>query len=292
MTSIHASDQVAADVASPTTAIGRRWRRSTCTCRRPEGRARRSQRQRQDHAAPHGGRSARPLRRTVHDRRRDILSGTSHAPPLAYIRTPRRSTTTSRCGSTSSTSPACTASPSGATTPTSCSVSSGSYDRVDDLPNTFSRGLRQKAAIALAFVRPFELLLVDEPFVGLDAAGKTALLDVARQARRGRARRCVVATHELASSNESSRLIALRDGEVALRRLAGGRRRARVSCCRRLTVVSWQATPRRHRDYSLRPMHEFITVSSSSYDPAALATKLTEKSAEGWTVVGHRPDRW
>lgn len=32
-------------------------------------------------------------------------------------------------------------------------------------------------------------------------------------------------------------------------------------------------------------MQEFNTVSSSSYDPAALAAKLTEKSAEGWTVV-------
>jgi hypothetical protein len=32
-------------------------------------------------------------------------------------------------------------------------------------------------------------------------------------------------------------------------------------------------------------MQEFTTVSSSSYDPAALATKLTEKSANGWSVV-------
>ena len=32
-------------------------------------------------------------------------------------------------------------------------------------------------------------------------------------------------------------------------------------------------------------MQEFSTVSSSSYDPAALAAKLTEKSAEGWSVV-------
>ncbi len=32
-------------------------------------------------------------------------------------------------------------------------------------------------------------------------------------------------------------------------------------------------------------MHEFTTVSASSYDPAALAAKLTEKSAEGWSVV-------
>lgn len=32
-------------------------------------------------------------------------------------------------------------------------------------------------------------------------------------------------------------------------------------------------------------MHEYVTVSSSSYDPAALASKLTEKSGEGWEVV-------
>jgi hypothetical protein len=32
-------------------------------------------------------------------------------------------------------------------------------------------------------------------------------------------------------------------------------------------------------------MHEFTTVSSSSYDPSALAAKLNDKSAEGWSVV-------
>ena len=33
-------------------------------------------------------------------------------------------------------------------------------------------------------------------------------------------------------------------------------------------------------------MQEFTTVSASFYDPAALANKLTEKSADGWSVVG------
>ena len=41
----------------------------------------------------------------------------------------------------------------------------GLYERADDMPNRFSRGLKQKAAIALGFIRPFDLLLVDEPFV-------------------------------------------------------------------------------------------------------------------------------
>ena len=72
----------------------------------------------------------------------------------------------------------------------------GLATRTDDLPSTFSRGLRQKAAIALAFVRPFELLLIDEPFVGLDLAGRSALLELLdREHRRGAA--IVVATHEL-----------------------------------------------------------------------------------------------
>lgn len=36
-------------------------------------------------------------------------------------------------------------------------------------------------------------------------------------------------------------------------------------------------------------MQEFASVSASSYDPAALAAKLTEKSAEGWSVVSIVP---
>jgi ABC-type multidrug transport system ATPase subunit len=85
--------------------------------------------------------------------------------------------------------------------------------RADDLPTTFSRGLKQKAAIALAFVRPFEVLLVDEPFVGLDRLGREGLLTLLADAHRGGAT-LLVATHELSSIRDSDRLIALADGEV------------------------------------------------------------------------------
>ena len=87
----------------------------------------------------------------------------------------------------------------------------GLTHRKDDLPLTFSRGLRQKAAITLALIRPFKLLLVDEPFVGLDANGKRALLELfALAATEGATQ--VVATHELSFVEQSDRLIALRDG--------------------------------------------------------------------------------
>ena len=89
----------------------------------------------------------------------------------------------------------------------------GLADRVDQLPGTFSRGLRQKAAIALAFVRPFRLLLVDEPFVGLDEGGKSALLSLFDAAHADGAT-LLVATHELGFVHRADRLIALTDGQV------------------------------------------------------------------------------
>lgn len=89
----------------------------------------------------------------------------------------------------------------------------GLFDRADDLPGRFSRGLRQKAALAIGFVRPFDVLLVDEPFVGLDAAGKEALLELLAGASEEGAT-VVVATHELSFIHTVSRIIALRDGRL------------------------------------------------------------------------------
>ena len=73
--------------------------------------------------------------------------------------------------------------------------------------------MRQKAAIALAFIRPFQLLLVDEPFVGLDRTGREALLRLFRDAHAAGAA-LVVATHELLTVAGSQRVVALRDGAV------------------------------------------------------------------------------
>jgi ABC-type multidrug transport system ATPase subunit len=89
----------------------------------------------------------------------------------------------------------------------------GLSHRADDLPSQFSRGLRQRTSIALGLARPFELLLVDEPFVGLDLGGKEALLDIFDELHADGAT-IVVATHDPTFVERVDRCVALRDGQV------------------------------------------------------------------------------
>lgn len=85
--------------------------------------------------------------------------------------------------------------------------------RADDLPARFSRGLRQKTSVAVGLVRPFDLLLVDEPFVGLDLPGQATLLALLGEAADDGAA-VVVSTHQLDLAERATRCVGLRDGEV------------------------------------------------------------------------------
>jgi ABC-2 type transport system ATP-binding protein len=85
--------------------------------------------------------------------------------------------------------------------------------RADDLPSRFSRGLRQKTAILLALIRPFGVLIVDEPFVGLDPRGREAFIELIDDAAAAGAT-VIVATHQLEYVARVERCVALRDGEI------------------------------------------------------------------------------
>lgn len=86
-------------------------------------------------------------------------------------------------------------------------------DRADDLPAKFSRGLRQKTALILGLIRPFSLLLVDEPFVGLDTPGQQTLVEVlADLAEQGAA--VIVSTHQLDLAPKATRCVGLQDGQL------------------------------------------------------------------------------
>ncbi len=87
-------------------------------------------------------------------------------------------------------------------------------DRADDLPSRFSRGLKQKTALILGLIRPFSLLLIDEPFVGLDTPGQEALVEIlADVADQGAAVLC--STHQMDLTPKATRCVGLRDGELS-----------------------------------------------------------------------------
>jgi ABC-2 type transport system ATP-binding protein len=90
----------------------------------------------------------------------------------------------------------------------------GLASRAGDLPSKFSRGMRQKCSIALAFVRDFSLLLADEPFDGLDPESRQAFAALIDDAVAGGAA-VLVSTHRTDVVERANRCIALYDGSVS-----------------------------------------------------------------------------
>jgi ABC-2 type transport system ATP-binding protein len=86
--------------------------------------------------------------------------------------------------------------------------------RRDYLPRQLSRGMRQKTQIACAFVRPFEVLLLDEPVVGLDPPSQAALRSFLIETKR-RGAGVVFSTHQLGfASDLADRGMVLDGGRI------------------------------------------------------------------------------
>jgi heme exporter protein A len=91
----------------------------------------------------------------------------------------------------------------------------GLADRSGELPRRLSRGLLQRAAIARALLHSPRVLLLDEPFTGLDAAAADRLrADLEERVSQGLG--LVVVTHHLAEVWDlASRVAVLVDGRWA-----------------------------------------------------------------------------
>ena len=86
--------------------------------------------------------------------------------------------------------------------------------RGDFLPGQLSRGMRQKAQLACALVRPFRLLLLDEPVVGLDPPSQQALHRLLVAAKRDGAA-ILLSTHQLAfAAGLADRAVVLHEGRT------------------------------------------------------------------------------
>jgi heme ABC exporter ATP-binding subunit CcmA len=82
-------------------------------------------------------------------------------------------------------------------------------DRVKDSPaREFSRGMRQRLALARAFLAEPELLLLDEPFTSLDDRAIALLQTLVREAL-DRGATVIMSTHQLREAMELSTDVAL-----------------------------------------------------------------------------------
>jgi len=86
--------------------------------------------------------------------------------------------------------------------------------RRDFVPSQLSRGMRQKTQLACTLVRPFEVLLLDEPVVGLDPPSQEILRELLAGIKADGIA-IVLTTHQLAfSEGLADRAVVLHDGRV------------------------------------------------------------------------------
>jgi ABC-2 type transport system ATP-binding protein len=84
----------------------------------------------------------------------------------------------------------------------------------DALGAELSKGMKQKASIALALVRPFKVLLADEPLDGLDPPSREVLFELLAETKAAGAA-IVVSTHRPDVIAAADRCVAIRDGRLA-----------------------------------------------------------------------------
>ena len=90
----------------------------------------------------------------------------------------------------------------------------GLGDRADDIVSSFSRGMRQRVALERALIHRPRLVLLDEPFTGLDDTSAIALVSRLRGLREEGAI-VVLATHDLdLADGLLDSAVFLRDGRM------------------------------------------------------------------------------
>jgi ABC-2 type transport system ATP-binding protein len=88
------------------------------------------------------------------------------------------------------------------------------YDKRNDLVLSLSKGMKQKLAIACAFVHEATTILLDEPLIGIDPKGTRELKDMIADAR-SRGSSILISTHMLDTAEHlCDRIIILQRGRI------------------------------------------------------------------------------
>lgn len=90
----------------------------------------------------------------------------------------------------------------------------GLTERVAFFPRQLSRGMRQKTVLACAFIRPFRVLVLDEPIVGLDAASVAAIREMVQECKEA-GKAVLLMTHaQTFAAKVATRVLRLEEGRV------------------------------------------------------------------------------
>jgi manganese/iron transport system ATP-binding protein/manganese/zinc/iron transport system ATP- binding protein len=90
----------------------------------------------------------------------------------------------------------------------------GLGDRAGERFGELSGGQRQRVLVARALVQDAPLLLLDEPFAGVDRASEEALMGILDELR-GEGRVLLVATHDIEQARRWDRVLCLRGEQIA-----------------------------------------------------------------------------
>jgi len=90
----------------------------------------------------------------------------------------------------------------------------GMQDVAGDRVGGFSFGMRQRVALARALLRRTDLLLLDEPYAGLDAGAKEVVDEVVLAARDA-GRTVVLATHDETRAGLATKTVTMRSGRLS-----------------------------------------------------------------------------
>jgi ABC-2 type transport system ATP-binding protein len=87
-------------------------------------------------------------------------------------------------------------------------------DKRDDLVLSLSKGMKQKLAVACAFIHDARVILLDEPLIGIDPKGVHELKQLLTQAR-DESKSILISTHMLDTAERlCSRIVILQHGSI------------------------------------------------------------------------------
>ncbi len=90
----------------------------------------------------------------------------------------------------------------------------GLGERTDERFGALSGGQRQRVLVARALVQDARLLLLDEPFAGVDRTSEEAIMGILDELR-GEGRVLLIATHDIEQARRWDRVLCLRGEQIA-----------------------------------------------------------------------------